>query len=106
MIYSPLFRDFRTWKRYEGGWAQELYLFDRETHAVERITDHPRTDRDPMWIGNTIYFSSDRSGTLNLYGFDLRAQVTTQLTNSDTWDVRWPSDDGENQIIYELNGEA
>ncbi len=105
VIYSPLFRDFRTWKRYEGGWAQELYLFDRETHAVERITDHPRTDRDPMWIGNTIYFSSDRSGTLNLYGFDLRAQVTTQLTNSDTWDVRWPSDDGENQIIYELNGE-
>ena len=105
VIYSPLFRDFRTWKRYEGGWAQELYLFDRETHAVERITDHPRTDRDPMWIGNTIYFSSDRSGTLNLYGFDLRAQVTTQLTNSHTWDVRWPSDDGENQIIYELNGE-
>ena len=105
VIYSPLFRDFRTWKRYEGGWAQELYLFDRETHAVERITDHPRTDRDPMWIGNTIYFSSDRSGTLNLYGFDLRAQVTTQLTNSRTWDVRWPSDDGENQIIYELNGE-
>ena len=105
VIYSPLFRDFRTWKRYEGGWAQELYLFDRETHAVERITDHPRTDRDPMWIGNAIYFSSDRSGTLNLYGFDLRAQVTTQLTNSHTWDVRWPSDDGENQIIYELNGE-
>ena len=105
VVYSPLFRDFRTWKRYEGGWAQELYVFDRETHAVQRITDHPRADRDPMWIGDLIYFSSDRSGTLNLYGFNLRSQETTQLTNSSIWDVRWPSDDGENQIVYELNGE-
>ena len=64
VVYSPLFRDFRTWKRYEGGWAQELYVFDRETHDVERVTDHRRADRDPMWIGNTIYFSSDRGGTL------------------------------------------
>ena len=39
VVYSPLFRDFRTWKRYEGGWAQELYIFDRETHVVERGDD-------------------------------------------------------------------
>lgn len=105
VVYSPLFRDFRTWKRYEGGWAQELYVFDRETHNVEQVTDHPRTDRDPMWIENTIYFTSDRDGTLNLYGFDLGTRETTQLTTSDQWDVRWPGDDGRNQIVYELNGE-
>ena len=105
VVYSPLFRDFRTWKRYEGGWAQELYVFDRETHNVEQVTDHPRADRDPMWIENTIYFTSDRDGTLNLYGFDLGTRETTQLTNSDQWDVRWPGDDGRNQIVYELNGE-
>ena len=105
VVYSPLFRDFRTWKRYEGGWAQELYVFDRETHDVERITDHPRADRDPMWIGDSIYFTSDRTGTLNLYAFDLRTREIKQLTVSDTWDVRWPGDDGANQIIYELNGE-
>ena len=105
VVYSPLFRDFRTWKRYEGGWAQELYVFDRETHNVEQVTDHPRSDRDPMWIENTIYFTSDRDGTLNLYGFDLGTRETTQLTTSDQWDVRWPGDDGRNQIVYELNGE-
>ena len=105
VVYSPLFRDFRTWKRYEGGWAQELYVFDRETHDVERVTDHPRADRDPMWIGNVIYFTSDRDGTLNLYEFDLGTRETTQLTTSRTWDVRWPGDDGVNQIVYELNGE-
>ena len=105
VVYSPLFRDFRTWKRYEGGWAQELYIFDRETHVVERVTTHRRADRDPMWIGNAIYFTSDRSGTLNLYRYDLAAREMTQLTESDTWDVRWPGDDGVNRIVYELNGE-
>ena len=105
VVYSPLFRDFRTWKRYEGGWAQELYVFDRETHDVEQITDHPRADRDPMWIGNTIYFTSDRDGTLNLYGFDLGTREATPLTTGRTWDVRRPGDDGVNQIVYELNGE-
>ena len=105
VVYSPLFRDFRTWKRYEGGWAQELYIFDRETHVVERITTHRRADRDPMWIGNAIYFTSDRSGTLNLYRYDLASREMTQLTESDTWDVRWPGDDGVNRIVYELNGE-
>ena len=105
VVYSPLFRDFRTWKRYEGGWAQELYIFDRETHVVERVTTHRRADRDPMWIGNAIYFTSDRDGTLNLYSYDLASRETAQLTDSTTWDVRWPGDDGGNRIVYELNGE-
>jgi tricorn protease len=105
IAYSPLVRDFRTWKRYEGGWAQELYIFDLTSHDLERVTDHPRADRDPMWIGKRIFFSSDRSGTLNLYSFDVDTKEMTQLTYSRTWDVRWPSDDGENRIVYELNGE-
>jgi tricorn protease len=105
VVYSPLVRDFRTWKRYEGGWAQELYIFDLETYDIERVTDHPRADRDPMWIGGRIYFSSDRDGTLNLYAYDIGTKQTEQLTDSDTWDVRWPSDDGRGRIVYELNGE-
>ena len=105
VVYSPLFRDFRTWKRYEGGWAQELYVFDRETHDVQRVTDHPRADRDPMWIRDSIYFTSDRTDTLNLYRFDLGTREIEPLTMSDTWDVRWPGDDGVGQIVYELNGE-
>jgi tricorn protease len=62
MVYSPLCRDFRTWKRYEGGWAQDLWIIDLKTLKSENITDHPRTDRDPMWVGDAIYFASDRSG--------------------------------------------
>jgi tricorn protease len=105
VVYSPLFRDFRTWKRYQGGWAQDLYIFDLQSHEAMNITNHPRSDRDPMWIGDKIYFSSDRDGTLNLYAYDTEVDSINQLTHSTTWDVRWPSTDGEGRIVYELTGE-
>ncbi len=105
VLYSPLFRDFRTWKRYQGGWSQDLYIFDRVSHELVQVTDHPRSDRDPMWVGDAIYFSSDRDGTLNLYSYDVASKTTSQLTHNTTWDVRWPSADGGGRIVYELNGE-
>jgi tricorn protease len=105
VVYTPFARDFRTWKRYQGGWAQDLWTFDLATHTAKKITDTPRTERDPMWIGNKIYFDSDRTGTLNLYSYDLANGATTQLTRSTQWDVRWPSADEAGQIAYEMNGE-
>ena len=105
VAYSPLFRDFRTWKRYQGGWAQDLYILDRDSGSTVQITDHVRTDRDPMWIGNNVVFASDRDGTLNLYRYDTKAGSVTQLTRESRWDVRWPSSDGSRRIVYELNGE-
>jgi tricorn protease len=105
IVYSPLFRDFRTWKRYEGGWAQDLWICDLKTLASENITNHPRTDRDPMWIGAHIYFSSDRDGTLNLYRYDPATKHTEQVTRSTVWDVRWPSTDHSGRIVYEQDGE-
>lgn len=104
VVFSPLTRDFRTWKRYAGGWAQDLYVFNLADNSARQITDDPRSDRDPMWIGDRIYFSSDRSGTLNLYNYDLATNQTTAITQSTTTDVRWPSQD-ESQIVYELGGE-
>jgi tricorn protease len=105
MVYSPLFRDFRHWKRYQGGWAQDLYLFDLETHAVQPLAHSPRTERDPMWIGETIYFVSDRDDRLNLYQADPASSEVKQLTFHDPWDVRWPATDHVSRIVYELNGQ-
>lgn len=105
LVYSPLFRDFRTWKRYEGGWAQDLFIFDLATAKVEKIAASKRTERDPMWLADGIYFVSDRDGTLNLYRYDLADTTVSQLTHSTTWDVRWASSDGREQIVYEFNGE-
>jgi tricorn protease len=105
VAYSPLIRDFRTWKRYEGGWAQDLYIFDLETYEATQITDNPRTERDPMWIGGKVYFAADWDGTLNLYAYDVAAGTTEQLTTSKEFDVRWPSGAADGQIVFEEGGE-
>ena len=105
MVYSPQSRDFRSEKRYGGGQANQLFIFNLSSNAAKRITEGPRATRDAMWIGDTIFFNSDRDGHFNLYAYGTQTGRTTQVTTSRSWDVRWPSSDNEGQIVYELNGE-
>ena len=105
MVYAPLWRDFRTWKRYEGGWATDLYIYDLKTNATKIVAPTKRTERDPMWIGDAIYFVSDRTGTLNLFKYDVKSEAVSQITKSDTWDVRWASSDNKSTIVFEAGGE-
>ena len=105
MVYSPQSRDFRSEKRYGGGQANALYTFDLKTNNAKRITEGPRATRDPMWIGDTIFFNSDRDGHFNLYAYTASNGKTVQVTSNRQWDVRWPSSDNEGRIVYELNGE-
>lgn len=105
MVYSPRSRDFRSEKRYGGGQANDLFIFDLKSYDTKRITDNPRADRDPMWIGQTIYFDSDRDGHFNLYAYDIPSGKTSQMTTSRVWDVRWPSAGPDGRIVYELDGE-
>jgi len=105
MVYSPQSRDFRSEKRYGGGQANKLYTFDLSSYATKAITDGPRPTRDPIWIGDTIYFNSDRDGHFNLYAYRVSSGKTSQITHSNQWDVRWPSSDHQSRIIYEMDGE-
>ena len=105
IVYSPQSRDFRSEKRYSGGEANVLYIFDLKTNDAKRITEGPRATRDPMWIGDTIYYNSDRDGHFNLYAYHVAGNKTDQITHSRQWDVRWPSSDHEGRIVYEMNGE-
>jgi len=105
MVYSPQSRDFRSEKRYGGGQANQLYIFDLKNNSAKRITEGPRATRDAMWLGDTIFFNSDRDGHFNLYAYTVSNGRTSKVTNNQPWDVRWPSSDNENQIVYELDGE-
>lgn len=105
IVYSPRFRDFRPEKRYAGGQANTLYIFDLATKDAKKISDSPYANRDAMWIGNTIYYSSDRDGKANLYSYDVGSGRTTQVTRNRDWDIRWPSSDNQGKIIYEKDGE-
>jgi tricorn protease len=102
--YTPVMREFRTWKRYKGGRAQDVWIYDLKNNTSEQITDFAGTDNQPVWIGNTIYFTSDRGGwQLNLFAYDLGSRQVRQVTNHDTFDVLWPSGD-DRRVVYENGG--
>ncbi|MBE0460978.1 MAG: PD40 domain-containing protein [Candidatus Aminicenantes bacterium] len=103
IAYNKVSRENRTWKRYRGGTAQEIYLYDFTTNEDRNISNFEGTDRIPMWIGDKIYFSSDRDGMLNIYSYDTKTEKIKQITNHKEYDVRRPSMD-KNKIIYELGG--
>jgi tricorn protease len=103
VAYSPIFRDFRTWKRYKGGMAQDVWTFDLENMTAKKITNWVGSDNMPMWYDNKIYFNSDRTGTLNLFCYDLGNGETRQVTEFTDFDVRWPSL-GPDGIAFENAG--
>ena len=103
IAYCRTFRDFRTWKRYKGGMAQEIWIYDLNTYEIERVTDYEGVDHFPMWYKDRIYFVSDRTGTSNIYCYDLKTRQTRQITTYTDYDVKWPSL-GPDAIVYENGG--
>ncbi len=105
MAYNRVFREFRTWKRYRGGMADDIWLYDFATKKVENITNNPSLDIIPMWHENKIYFLSDRGAyqRMNLYVYDLISKQTRQLTNLTDFDIKFPSL-GDKAIVFEYGG--
>ena len=103
IAYNRISRENRTWKRYKGGTAQEIYLYDFTTNEERNLTSYRGTDRIPMWIGNNIYFSSDRDRVLNIFSCNPETGEIKQMTHHKEYDVRRPSKGG-NKIVYELGG--
>lgn len=102
VLYSPQARDFRTWKHYRGGWAQELWIYDLDGSA-RNVTQHDAVDRDPIWSARGIFFVSNRNGALNLYRMSPDDYRIEQLTHHEG-DVRWASGDANGNVVYELQG--
>jgi tricorn protease len=105
MAFQFISREFRTWKRYRGGMASDLWLYDFLKNTSEKITDFEGTDALPMWHQNTIYFLSDRDELkkLNIWAYDLLTKKTRQVTKFTEYDVKWPSI-GPDSIIFENGG--
>ena len=105
IAYTPISAAFRTWKRYRGGMAADIFIFDLNSKASENITNNVAGDEIPMWLGNKIYFLSDRGENKrnNIWCYDLSNKQTKQVTNFDKFDIRFPSI-GNNEIVFEAGG--
>ncbi|MEX1025199.1 MAG: PDZ domain-containing protein [Planctomycetota bacterium] len=105
LAYTPGSREFRTWKRYQGGMAQDIWLFNLKTHESRRLTDHAGTDAAPMWHGRQVVFLSDRGpyGRMNLYAHDLDFDEVRRLTDFRDTDVKFPAM-GPQDVVFTAGG--
>ena len=103
--YMPMAQDFRNWKRYRGGWSPDIWLFDLNTKAAKNITSNPANDAQPMWIGGTIYFISDRGPNErnNIWAYDVKAGTSRQVTQFADFDITFPSL-GPDGIVFQAGG--
>lgn len=112
MVYAPVdggqfatsFTNFVAWKRYRGGEASYLWTVNLADLSTEKI---PRTDSNdiyPMWIGDKIYFLSDRNGRMTLFSYDPKSKAVTELIKSTGKDINSASA-GPGGIVYEQFGQ-
>ena len=91
------------WRRYRGGRTQSVRIIDLASFAETAIEWKNSNDTDPMWVGNTIYFLSDRDHTVNLYAYSEDTKQLTQLTHHTDFDIMAASA-GADAIAYEQAG--
>ena len=105
LAYNRIFREFRTWKRYRGGMADDIWIYDFQTKKIKNITDNPALDIIPMWSDRKIFFLSDRDENkrMNLFVYDLDSKQTSKITNFTDFDIKFPSL-GESAIVFENGG--
>ncbi len=103
LALNRMFREFRTWKYYRGGQADDIWINTVGTTKLEKITDNDAQDIFPMWIGNEIYYLSDRDRTMNLFVYDTRTKATRKVTDFTEYDCKFPSF-SKDYVVFENGG--
>jgi tricorn protease len=93
IAFNRIFRNFRTWKRYDGGLAQDIDIYDFDSRKLTHVTDWPGTETFPMWYGKTIYFMSDHDSHRreNIWAYDTGSHEYRQVTHYTDYDIDFPS---------------
>lgn len=105
IAFTDKSRVFRTWKRYRGGTAADIWIFDLKTTAAENITSNAANDELPMWVGDMIYYLSDNGKEMrfNIWSYDTKSKKHKQLTNFKDFDVHFPAS-GKTDMVFEAGG--
>lgn len=103
LAYNRVMREFRTWKHYKGGMADDIWIYSPANKSVRNITSNEAQDIIPMWIGDEIFFISDRDYTMNLFVYNTKTGKTDKVTNFTDFDIKFPSHHG-NTIVFENGG--
>ena len=105
IAYNRIFRNFRTWKRYNGGLAQQVFTYDFDTREVKQLTNWSGTNTSPMWHGNRIYYLSDQDANrrANIWVLDLETKQSREVTHFADYDIDFPALGGD-AIAFQQGG--
>jgi tricorn protease len=99
LAYVPNFRWEPFWQGYRGGQTTPVYLANLSDSSVVRVPRNDSNDDDPMWVGDTVYFLSDRDGPVTLFAYDVRSRRVSRLLPSQGFDITSASA-GAGAIVY------
>ena len=103
LAYNRVMREFRNWKYYRGGMADDIWIYDPSAKKVDNITENPAQDIIPMWIDDEIFFLSDRDKRMNIFVYHTKTKRTEKVTDFSDYDVKFPSTNGQ-LIVFENGG--
>jgi len=103
LAYVPLPRAFAVWKRYRGGRTTPIWIAELATSRIQKVPRINSNDFNPMWVGDRIYFLSDRNGPVTLFSYDLRTGKVSQLIENRGLDIKSAAA-GPDAIVYEQFG--
>ena len=101
--FTVQWHEISDWRHYRGGRTHPIRLMNLADYGVEKLPWTDSNDSDPMWIGNTVYFLSDRNPTTNVFSYKTDTKELKQLTHHDDYDVMTASATPD-AIVYEQAG--
>lgn len=111
LAYTPYSRDSRTWKRYMGGMASDIWLFHLTRHESKKITDWGGTDSMPMWFGDKVYYVSDAGPNhrKNIWVYETKTGNNRQITKFSDYDVNLPAmgpgPNGKGEVVFQCGAD-
>jgi tricorn protease len=103
LAYMPISRAFDQWKKYRGGQMTKIWLARLSDSSVEEVPRQNSNDFNPMWVGNKVYFLSDRNGGVSLFSYDVASKKVSPVVQNDGYDIKTASA-GPDAIVYDKFG--
>jgi len=104
IAYSPVFQWEPDWKGYRGGQTTPIWIAQLSDSSLVKVPRDNSNDRNPMWVGTTVYFLSDRDGPATLFAYDTKSGIVTKLLENSGFDIDSASA-GPDAIVYSQMGQ-
>ena len=94
LAYEPFTKWQPAWKRYVGGQTSPIWIVNLKTLDLVKVPRENSNDSNPVWVGDQVYFLSDRdntgknNGPVALYRYDTKSKQVSQVMQNDGLDIK------------------